>query len=111
MKQLFAVFALCFAMAACTAEKSPSDSTSAAPAAEKENAGTGKSCVIAGCSKELCLSAEKAEGLMSTCQWKDEYRCAQMMTCELQADGECGFTPNEKSEACLKELPQEPASL
>lgn len=111
MTRFLGAIALSLAFVACTKAETPAGSGSAPPAAEAVPAKRAPTCVVAGCSKELCLSEEKARDLMSTCEWKEEYRCFQMMTCEAQANGECGFTPNEKSEACLKELPPEPPSL
>ncbi|HRO68248.1 MAG TPA: hypothetical protein PL182_11835 [Pseudobdellovibrionaceae bacterium] len=112
MRKFLTLALMSLALAACTPAETPTEPSSAvAPKPSTKEGSSGEKCVVAGCSRELCLSSDAAQDLMSTCEWKDEYRCAQMMTCETQADGKCGFTPNEKSETCMKELPKGPASL
>lgn len=55
-------------------------------------------CVVTGCSGQLCAS----EDMMSTCEWKPEYACyKQYGTCEVQADGKCGWTKSAALQACL----------
>lgn len=55
------------------------------------------SCVISGCSSQICASEEIA----STCIWKEEYACYRTAICEVQNDGECGWTPTESLRSCL----------
>lgn len=58
------------------------------------------SCVIAGCSGELCISAGQ-EPFATTCEWKDEYACFRSAKCEIQPDGNCGWTMTLELNACL----------
>ena len=55
-------------------------------------------CFVGGCSSHICSDQE---GIVSTCEWHEEYACYQQATCERQADGECGWTPTAELEACL----------
>lgn len=55
-------------------------------------------CFIGGCSGQIC-SAE--EGIITTCEWREEYACYQEATCERQADGQCGWTQTGELAACL----------
>jgi hypothetical protein len=59
-----------------------------------------QSCFVGGCSGQICSDQE---GVISTCEWRDEYACYQAATCERQPDGLCGFTPTPELEACLAE--------
>lgn len=56
-----------------------------------------KRCYVSGCSGQLCSSTE---GMMSTCEYKEEYACYQTATCEVQATGECGWTETDKLNSC-----------
>lgn len=56
-----------------------------------------KRCYVTGCSGQLCSSEE---GMMSTCEYKEEYACYQSATCEVQSNGECGWTETEELNSC-----------
>lgn len=56
-------------------------------------------CVVTGCSNHICASGER----MTTCEYKDEYSCYADAVCEIQANGECGWTLTEKARACLED--------
>jgi eight-cysteine-cluster-containing protein len=58
-------------------------------------------CRRGGCSNQLCVGPDGP--LFSTCEWADYYRCYDLATCEQQADGACGWTPNDKFDACMKD--------
>jgi hypothetical protein len=57
-----------------------------------------KTCFVGGCSAQLCSDRE---GLISTCEWREEYACYAGATCEAQADGECGWTQTDELLTCL----------
>lgn len=66
-----------------------------------------KRCVVGGCSSQLCVDASQGD-VMSTCEWTAAYGCyGKHSTCEVQPDGSCGWTPNEKLEQCLAEPEKE----
>lgn len=56
-------------------------------------------CVRAGCSGQLCVSAD-APTIYTTCEWRDEYACLQQLPCEVQPDGKCGFTYTNATGSC-----------
>jgi hypothetical protein len=58
-----------------------------------------ESCVRTGCSGHVCAPTD----LFTTCEWHPYYACYQQATCEVQADGQCGFTMDADLEACLVE--------
>lgn len=60
-------------------------------------------CHRGGCSGQLCSDQE---GLVSTCEYREEYACFQAATCERQADGACRFTPSAALSACLDDAHQ-----
>ncbi len=64
------------------------------------DAGTSNLCFRGGCSGQLCSDRPD---VASDCAWRPEYACYQQATCELQADGQCGFTPDETLTRCLAE--------
>jgi hypothetical protein len=55
-------------------------------------------CFVGGCSGQVCSDQD---GVITTCEWQEEYACYQTATCERQATGECGWTPTPELEACL----------
>jgi hypothetical protein len=57
-----------------------------------------KQCFVGGCSGQICSDEE---GVASTCEWREEYACYQSATCEVQADGNCGWTQTSELQACL----------
>jgi hypothetical protein len=59
-----------------------------------------QSCYVGGCSGQICSDQE---GVISTCEWRDEYACYQTATCARQPDGQCGWTPTEELNSCLAE--------
>ena len=62
-------------------------------------------CAVAGCSGQLCVSADEAGGMVSTCEYRAEYSCYKEASCEPQADGKCGWTQTAALQACLKNPP------
>lgn len=92
-------------------EESPSVTPSAATSEASEAAPQPPGCEVAGCSRHLCLPAGEAEGLMSTCEWQDEYECRQLAICERQPNGQCGFTETAESKACTEKLTKNAPSL
>ena len=57
----------------------------------------GKICRKTGCSGQICSDQD----VVSTCEWRNEYACYQDATCEVQADGECGWTEDDALRSCL----------
>jgi hypothetical protein len=58
------------------------------------------SCIITGCSNQLCSDTEAA----STCIYREEYACYRTAKCERQADGQCGWTETAELKSCLANL-------
>lgn len=71
----------------------------------KDNVG----CKTTGCSGTVCID-EDANDVITTCEYREEYACYEMMTCERQADGECGWTASEASDSCFAENVIEPTT-
>jgi eight-cysteine-cluster-containing protein len=57
-----------------------------------------QTCYVGGCSGQVCSDQD---GVITTCEWREEYACYQSATCERQPDGQCGWTPTAELEACL----------
>lgn len=55
-------------------------------------------CFVGGCSGQIC---SEQPGIISTCEWREEYACYQTATCERQADGACGWTETPELNSCL----------
>lgn len=61
------------------------------------------SCVVGGCSGQLCLDNKESKGVSTTCEWKEEYGCYKTAQCAVQSHGQCGWTPTPDLEKCLDE--------
>jgi hypothetical protein len=59
------------------------------------------SCVVGGCSSQLCVDAA-GETPITTCEWREEYACYRSAVCERQSDGSCGWTMTDDLKACLE---------
>lgn len=63
-------------------------------------------CAVAGCSGQLCVSADEAGNIVTTCEYRSEYACYREASCEPQADGKCGWTPTPQLTQCLANPPE-----
>ena len=70
------------------------------PAINPSMSPTLSACVTAGCSGQLCVDASKS-GMVTTCEYKAEYACLKYSKCELQPNGQCGWTPNQQYIQCI----------
>lgn len=66
------------------------------PATSKESA-SGK-CYVGGCSGQICSSEQ---GMISTCEYTQQYACYKTAKCERQATGKCGWTKTSQLKTCL----------
>ncbi|MDP2788733.1 MAG: hypothetical protein Q8O46_01600 [bacterium] len=55
-------------------------------------------CFIGGCSSQICSDQE---GIVTTCEYKEEYACYKSASCERQTGGECGWTQTSELQLCL----------
>lgn len=62
-------------------------------------------CAVAGCSGQLCVSADEASTIVTTCEYRSEYSCYKEASCEPQADGKCGWTQTAELKQCLANPP------
>jgi hypothetical protein len=62
----------------------------------------GTACKISGCSQEICQNAYE-ESAVSTCVYEERFNCYQSATCEVQPDGNCGWTPTDELTLCLSQ--------
>jgi predicted secreted protein len=56
-----------------------------------------KLCKVSGCSGEICA----AENRFSTCVFSPWMGCVRGADCEVQADGECGFSLSASQKTCM----------
>ena len=62
-------------------------------------------CAVAGCSGQLCVSADEAGDIITTCEFRAEYACYREASCEPQENGKCGWTQTAELQACLRNPP------
>lgn len=56
-----------------------------------------KQCVVTGCSHEICSSQQ----VTSACIYQPQFACYQSAKCEVQTNGECGWTATPEFLSCL----------
>ena len=74
-----------------------------------KNNGVSPTCKIAGCSGQLCVSADSSD-IITTCEYKAEYACYKSARCENQSNGLCGWTQTKELANCIENSKQEPIS-
>lgn len=62
-------------------------------------------CAVAGCSGQLCVSADEADDMVTTCEFRAEYACYKEASCEPQTDGKCGWAQTAQLKQCLANPP------
>ena len=62
-------------------------------------------CAVGGCSGQLCISADEAGGMITTCEYRAEYACYKEASCEPQANGKCGWSQTTELKRCLANPP------
>lgn len=62
-------------------------------------------CAVAGCSGQLCVSADEAGDIITTCEYRAEYACFKEASCEPQSNGKCGWTQTSELTKCLANPP------
>lgn len=71
---------------------------------EEQPSVANNSCVVGGCSSQLCGEASEMEGMVTTCEFREEYACyAKSSRCERQASGKCGWTETAELQKCLQQ--------
>lgn len=65
-------------------------------------------CVRAGCSGQLCLPADQASNINTTCEFESEYQCYQQANCRLDRRGKCSFNITPEIETCLRQAHSSP---
>jgi hypothetical protein len=63
-------------------------------------------CLPAGCSQQLCVEAEMAPDIVTTCEFKAEYACyLQGAVCGRNSEGECAWLETPELKQCLNNPP------
>jgi len=55
-------------------------------------------CYVGGCSSQIC---SEDPGVLSNCEFKEEYACYKTAKCERQTNGQCGWTETAELKMCL----------
>lgn len=76
-----------------------------APSPTSESSPSSVACKIGGCSGQLCLDKD-SEDFATTCEYADYYACYTSATCEVQANGKCGWTETSELKSCLANPPK-----
>ncbi len=62
---------------------------------------TDADCAVGGCSNQLCGNADAIEGIISTCEYREEYQCLELSACGCHA-GRCGWEATDDFKACME---------
>jgi len=63
---------------------------------------TDADCDVAGCSGQLCATAEEAPGIITTCEYREQYDCLQLTSCGC-IEGKCAWAQTEEYASCLED--------
>lgn len=56
-------------------------------------------CATAGCSGQLCVKADGAANIITTCEYKEEYGCLKLTSCGCN-EGRCAWATTKEYESC-----------
>lgn len=99
---LVVVAAAALIIAACqSGNDAASNATTDESGSTKAECLTDSDCVKAGCSGQLCVQADKAADIITTCEYKAEYDCLKLTSCGC-VEGRCGWAATEEYETCLE---------
>ena len=73
------------------------------PADESVECSADSDCASAGCSSQLCVSADKASDIITTCEYKEEYSCLKLTKCGC-VNNQCAWNENKNYLNCLEEV-------
>ncbi|MBS3151539.1 eight-cysteine-cluster domain-containing protein [Candidatus Woesearchaeota archaeon] len=60
-------------------------------------------CAVVGCSSQLCVSADKASEIITTCEYREEYSCLKLTSCDC-INNKCQWLENDNYNECLEEV-------
>lgn len=70
-------------------------------------------CIVSGCSSHVCRNPNtsedataSSEGGITTCEYRAEYACLKLAVCEIQSDGNCGWSETYEYGQCMETIPQ-----
>lgn len=62
-------------------------------------------CTAVGCSGQVCVTEEEAKDLITTCEYREEYKCLKFTNCGNYGNGnKCQWEQNDAYLKCLKEV-------
>lgn len=64
---------------------------------------TDNDCSAAGCSGQICTTSRAAPGVVTTCEWREEYGCLQLTNCGC-VDGTCAWRNTAEYQNCLTQI-------
>jgi len=99
MKAFLLIVVLAVVVAACQAE----DADESPDVNLEPECSTDSDCAAAGCSGQLCVTAEEAPGIITTCEYREEYSCLQQTNCGC-VEGKCGWAQTDGYLSCLEDL-------
>ncbi|MEK6837641.1 MAG: eight-cysteine-cluster domain-containing protein [Nanoarchaeota archaeon] len=92
-------------IAACAPQQplQPQENKSDDKTAAEAECGSDSDCGIGGCSGQVCATAEKASGLITTCEYREEYSCLKLTSCGC-VQGRCAWKENAEYKACVEKI-------
>lgn len=60
-------------------------------------------CVVTGCSSQLCAPSQEKSGLITTCEYKEEYSCLKKTSCGC-VSGTCQWKDNLEYRSCINNI-------
>ena len=64
---------------------------------------TENDCAIGGCSNQICGQKDKIKDTITTCEYKEEYKCLKETSC-LCINNKCQFEENKNYLSCLENI-------
>jgi len=97
IKKLILVLILCIFLTSCESRIKEKEIQGNAECAVDSD------CSAGGCSGQVCTAKEKAKGLITTCEWKEEYSCLKLTSCSCIND-KCQWEDNSDYKECIDNI-------
>ena len=68
-----------------------------------DECGSDSDCSTGGCSGQICGKKDKVEGIITTCEWQQQYDCLKLTSCGC-VNGKCQWEKTDAYLACWDNL-------
>ncbi|MBI4149522.1 eight-cysteine-cluster domain-containing protein [Candidatus Woesearchaeota archaeon] len=105
IKRIIPILVLAIFLISCeTPEETPKEKQQDKPAQTTNiECASDADCLTGGCSGQICGAKERVKGLITTCEWREEYACLRLTSCSC-INNTCQWEENNNYGDCISNL-------